>query len=93
VAFVAILALFWFGAYLLRNWSWWRGLAVGSVLGVAAFLFVLPWGWFFRSLPDEHARADWSYALAGLIAIAGAAVAAAVLKPWRRPAPQETAVV
>jgi hypothetical protein len=93
VGFVAILALFWFGAYLLRNWSWWRGLAVGAVLGVAAFLFVLPWGWFFRSLPDAHAREDWSYVLASLIAIAGAAVAAAVLKPWRRPAPLETAVV
>jgi hypothetical protein len=83
VAFVAVLAVFWFGAYLLRNWSWYRGLAVGAVLGVAAFLFVLPWGWFFRNSQSEE---GWSYGLAGVIAVCGGAVAAAVLKPWRRPA-------
>jgi hypothetical protein len=86
-AFVALVALFWSGAYLLRNWAWYKGITVGAVLSFAALAFILPWGWFFRGVEGAGTQRFWTYAIATLTAAAAAALAAYVLKPLRDAAP------
>jgi hypothetical protein len=82
VFLVAVLAALVTGSLVLKGWKGHRWIVYGTILGITACVFFLPWGWFFLGVEDERTRRLWSYVLAALAAAAGAALLTYLLRPW-----------
>jgi hypothetical protein len=89
---VAMVSLFLFGAYLLKNWSGYTVLAYGAVVSLGLTAFVVPWGAVLYVLQGGSTPGLGAcYTVALLAAGAATATGAYLIRPWQRPAVRQTA--